>query len=372
MKSILLFFVIIAFLGSVVLWVRHGGGEAYPDLSTAPVLSGDALDEVLSYPEPIGNVAVSRNGRVFFTVHPESRPLGNRLLEYVEGAAVPYPDLTSQLDLFDAVLGIVIDRNDRLWTIDHGNHGLREPRLMAFDLRDGAIVVDHVFDGTIAPAGSFVQDLQVSRDGRTVVIADTSFWRKRPAIIVFDTETRAARRVLENHHALAAEPFVIVSGSRQMSFAGGMLSYRGGVDGMALDDEWLYFGALSGSGLYRIRLSDLRDEAVPASQLAARVERYSDKPLSDGFSADLEGNVYVTDVEHNSVFIVGEDREARTLISSGGLRWPGSLSFGPDGWLYVADSALSDVVFKSKDHIKNSGPYKIFRFRPGTEGTPGH
>ncbi len=372
MKNILLFFVIIAFVGSIVLWMRHGGGEAYPDLSTAPVFAGDALEEVLAYPEPIGNVAVSRNGRVFFTVHPESRPAGNRLLEYVEGAAVPYPDLTSQLDLFDAVLGVVIDRYDRLWTIDHGNHGLRKPRLLAFDLRDGAIVVDHVFDESIAPSGSFLQDLQVSGDGRSVLIADTSFWRKRPALILFDTESRSARRLLEDHHALAAEPFVIVSDGRQMSFAGGMLSYRGGVDGLALDDQWLYFGALSGSGLYRVRLRDLRDDALPASQLASRVERYSDKPLSDGFSIDVDGNVFVTDVEHNSVFIVDKNREARTLINSGVLRWPGSLSFGPDGWLYIADSALSDVVFESKDHIRESGPYRIFRFRPGTEGSPGH
>jgi len=371
MKNILLFFVIITFILSIVLWVRHGGGEPYPDLTTAAVLSGTELEEVLSYPEPVGNVAVSRNGRIFFTVHPEARPEGNRLLEYVEGAAVPYPDLSTQLDLFDAVLGIAIDRLDRLWTIDHGNHGFRKPRLLAFDLRDGSVVVDHTFDETIAPAGSFLQDLQISQDGRTVIIADTSFWRKSPAIVVFDTESRNARRVLENHHSVLAEPFVITSAGRQMSFMGGMLSLRGGVDGIALGPEWLYFGALSGSGLYRVRLSDLRDADLPDKQLAARVERYSDKPLSDGFSLDKAGNVYLTDVEHSSIFVVGRNQVLRTLIRSDELRWPDALSFGPDGMLYVADSALSDVVFQSKDHIKSSGPYRIYRFKPGAEGVPG-
>ncbi len=371
MKNILLFFVVVAFIFSIVLWVRHGGGEPYPDLSTAPVLSSAELEEVLSYPEPIGNVAVSRNSRVFFTVHPEARPEGNRLLEYVEGAAVPYPDLTSQLELFDTVLGVAIDRFDRLWTIDHGNHGLRLPRLLAFDLRDGSIVVDHVFDESIAPKGSFLQDVQISQDGRTVIIADTSFWRKRPALIVFDTESRNARRVLEKHHSVSSEPFVINSEGRQMSFAGGMLSFRGGVDGIALGNEWLYFGALSGSGLYRVRLSDLRDTSLPDKQLAARVERHSDKPLSDGFSVDVEGRVYIADVEHNSVFVVGADQSIRTLIRSENLRWPAALSFGPNGRLYVADSALSEVVFRSKDHIKAHEPYRIYRFEPGAEGVPG-
>jgi hypothetical protein len=53
------------------------------------------------------------------------------------------------------------------------------------------------------------------------------------------------------------------------------------------------------------------------------------------------------------------------------MRWPNSLSFGPEGWLYVADSALSEVVLQSQEHIEDQGPYSIFRFRPGAEGVPG-
>ena len=231
MKSILLFFVAITFVSTVVLWLRHGGGEPYPDLSSAPILNGSELDEVLAYPEPIGNVAVSRNGRVFFTVHPESRPQGNRLLEYVEGAAVPYPGLTSQLDLFDTVLGIAIDRFDRLWTIDHGNHGLRTARIIAFDLRDRSILYDHKLDDSLAPMGSLLQDLQVSADGRTLVIADASTWRKSPAIIVYDVESGTGRRVLENHGSVSAEPYVINSEGRPMSFLGGALFSNDGGSG---------------------------------------------------------------------------------------------------------------------------------------------
>jgi sugar lactone lactonase YvrE len=371
MKNILLFFVIIALLFTVVLWVRHGGGDPYPDISTTPLLSSSELEEVLAYPEPVGNVAISRNGRVFFSVHPESRPSGNRLLEYVEGAAVPFPDLVSQLQLFDTVLGITIDRFDRLWTIDHGNHGLREPRLLAIDLRDGAILRDHPLDKKLAPAGSYLQDLQVTDDGRTIIIADSSIWRKQPAIIVYDVETATARRVLEGHPSVSSESFVIDSNSTQMSYFGGIVSMRGGIDGITLSGDWLYYGALTGSGLYRVRLSDLRNAQLPDSQLAAMIERVSDKPLSDGFSADLEGNIYITDVEHNSIFVVGADGKLTTLIKSDDLRWPDALSFGPDGWLYVADSALSEVVMRPKEHIKNHGPYKVYRFKPGAYGNPG-
>ncbi|MDH5621093.1 MAG: hypothetical protein OEY74_03345, partial [Gammaproteobacteria bacterium] len=80
MKSVLLFLCILVLTAVAVLWVRHGGGDFYSDLTGTPQLRAEALEEVLSYPEPIGNVAVSSTGRVFFTVHPESRPHGNKLL----------------------------------------------------------------------------------------------------------------------------------------------------------------------------------------------------------------------------------------------------------------------------------------------------
>ena len=282
MKNVLLFLLALLFALVITAWVRYGGGELYPDLTSAPLLDADGLEEVLSYPLPIGNVAVSKTGRVFFTVHPEARPKGNRLLEFVDGAAVPFPGQREQQSLFDTVLGVAIDRQDNLWTIDHGNHGMREARLLAFDLDTGKVVHDHRLPTEIAPAGSFLQDLQISTDGRTIIIADASFWRKRPAIIVYDVESATARRVLESHPSVSAEKFVIAHG----------------VD-----------------SVQQLRmLRDLRDAELPAAQLERRVEAYSAKPLSDGLSTDVDGNVYVTDVEHNALFRIGADREPRTLL----------------------------------------------------------
>jgi sugar lactone lactonase YvrE len=371
MKKILLFLFILAVIMAIVAWVRYGGGESFPSIAGTPSIDDGQLEVVLSYPEPIGNVAVSATGRVYFTVHPESRPQGNKLMQFVDGASVPFPDLHAQRRLFDTVLGVVIDRQNRLWTIDHGNHGMRTARLLAFDLESGDLLHDQRFDETIAPAGSYLQDLQVSADGRTVVIADASFWRKSPALIVYDIGTATARRVLEKHASVTAENYVIQNHGNAMTFGGGIVALKGGVDGIALDKEWLYYGAINASGLYRVQLSDLIDADTPNSQLAARVERYADKPISDGLSVDIEGNVYITDIEHGAVFRVADDREPHTLIRSQRVRWADALSFGPDGWLYIADSALYDVVLRPREHIKAQGPYKIFRFQAGVEGTPG-
>ena len=367
MRNFLLVVSVIAVLAAVVLRVRYGGGDPYPDLTAQPLLDDSQLEEVLSYAEPIGNVAVNRNGRVFFTVHPESRPQGNKLLEWVAGAAVPYPSGTVQPHLFDTVLGLVVDDRDWLWTIDHGNHGFGTASLLAFDLASGNVVHDYKFRPETAPAGSLLQDLRVTADGTTVFIADASIWRKKPAIIVYDVATRSARRTLESHDSVSARDYLIRTPNRTMSFLWGLFNLKVGVDGIVLDpnDEWLYFAAVSHNGLFRVRVSDLIDATLPAQQLENGVERFSNKPLSDGLAAAASGEIYITDIEHGAVIAVDRDQTLATVIRSSRIRWADSLSIGPDGWLYLADSALPDVILKSRNHISTQGPYFIFRFDPG-------
>lgn len=367
MKIFLLFLLTIALLTAIVLRVRYGGGEPYPDLSAPPLIGDSQLEEVFNYPEPIGNVAVNREGRIFFTVHPESRPRGNKLLEWVDNAAVPYPSGTVQPHLFDTVLGVVVDKRDWLWTIDHGNHGLGTARLLAFDLSNGNIIHDYKFRPETAPAGSLLQDLRVTADGATVFIADASMWRKNPAIIVYDVATRSARRVLESHVSVSAQNYLVRTPIRDMSFLGGLVVFKAGVDGIALDanDQWLYFAAINQSGLFRVRVRDLTNETLPARQLENRVERFSDKPLSDGILVAASGEVYVTDVEHGAVIAIDQQQTLNTVIRSPRIRWADGLSFGPGGWLYLADSALPEVVLRTRDHVNAQGPYYVFRFHPG-------
>ena len=110
MKKLLLSIFVLILVIITLVWVRYGGGDPYPDFSATPLLAASELEEVLSYAEPVGNVAVNRDGRVFFTVHPESRPPGNKLLEYVAGAAIPYPAKTtgaaSTVPVFENETGI--------------------------------------------------------------------------------------------------------------------------------------------------------------------------------------------------------------------------------------------------------------------------
>jgi sugar lactone lactonase YvrE len=369
-----LFLLILLTIGvALTVRVRYGGGEFYEDLSTTPLLDSTQLETVLTYPEPIGSVAVSDSGRIFFTIHPESRPQGNKLLEWVAGAAVPFPSGTVQPHLFDTVLGITIDRQLRLWSIDHGRQGFGEPRILAFDLRSGDVVHDFKFRSETAPFGSFLQDLSVSADGRFVIISDGSILRKNPGLVVYDVEKKSARRILESHESVVAENIVIRNPIKDLSFLGGMFTLKGGVNGITIDpdDEWLYFAAINNSGLYRLRMEDAIDPLLPAEEVRARVERFSDKPLSDGLSVDRHGNIFITDVEHNAISIINDGRQLTTLVRSSDIRWPAAITFGPQGYLYVADSAFPELVLETKNHIEQQGPYAIFRLDTGHGSKPG-
>lgn len=363
--------VIVAAL-AIVLNLRYGGGEPYPDLSGTATLPEDALEVVVTSPEPIGNLAVSADGRVFYTIHPESRPTGAKLLEWVDGAPKPFPNEAAQ-DLFETPLGIAIDRQNRLWAIDHGNHGTGRARLVAFDLGTGGVVHEHLFDSSVAQLGSFLQDLQIDSTGEHVFIADVSFWRKNAALVVYEVAREKARRVLESDPSVSPQSWLIRNPTKDMTFFGGLVVLKPGVDGIAIsrDDEWIYYGAMAHDTMYRVRVSDLLDESLSHGALAARVQAIGPKPLNDGLSTDRDGNLFITDVEHGAVIRMTPAGELTTLIRSERIRWADALSYGPNGWLYLADSAIPDQMLQSKVHIKANAPYYIFRFKPGTTGFPG-
>lgn len=366
--------------------LRYGGGEpGFPDRTTAPLLNESALEVVADLPTPPGNIAVSVEGRVFISLHPEARPQ-MKIVEIVNGATKPFPNLAFQTGegesrFFRDVLSLRIDRQKRLWTLDNGFHGTHPGRLLAFDIGNGQacpepcrrVVHEFVFPRDIAGLGSHLNDFQVSPDGRFIYIAESSILGKTPALIVYDVTRQKARRLLQEHVSVMPENFIpVVQGVVMKPL--GLFGIRPGVDSIALsrDGEWLYYAAVNASHLYRARTADLRNESLSADALAAKVETYADKTMSDGITTDDAGDVILSDPEHSAVVLLKPDRSLQTLLKTERLRWPDGFSFGPDGWLYVTCSSLHHVIGRPASDIVANAPYQVFRFRPGATGVPGH
>jgi hypothetical protein len=48
------------------------------------------------------------------------------------------------------------------------------------------------------------------------------------------------------------------------------------------------------------------------------------------------------------------------------------VGFGPDGFLYIADSAMPDQMIRTKAHMREAAPYYIFRIKSDIPGIAGH
>ncbi|HEY6564648.1 MAG TPA: L-dopachrome tautomerase-related protein, partial [Pirellulaceae bacterium] len=290
---------------------------------------------------------------------------------------VPYPSEAMQHKNaegphFDTVLSLRIDRQGRLWTLDNAEHGLGQPRILAFDLATNALVHQFDFPATCAGLGSHLNDFQVAPDGKTVYIAEASIFAKTPAIVRYDIDTKRCVRLLEGMPSVLPDPYVpTVQGRTMIVF--GIFAIRPGVDSIVLDTngEWLYHAAVTSTRMWRVKAADLLDDSLRPAELAQRVDAFADKTMSDGLSIDLENNVYLTDPEHSAIVRLRQDRTLETLVKDPKLRWPDGLSFGPDGWLYVTCSALQHVIGRLPSQVRSQAPFKIFRFKPGPMGVPG-
>ncbi|MCB0551093.1 MAG: hypothetical protein KDD19_26215 [Phaeodactylibacter sp.] len=359
---------IILILLSITLYSRYGGGQEYDYVPAEPFLGKEQVYEFFSFEEPIGNVAATpdtANTRVFFTIHPESRPKHNKLCEIVEGKAVPYP--TESQEQYITPLGLFADRQNRLWVIDHGNHGLSGARLLAFNLATNEQVMEYTFSGDVAEKGSFFNDLSVTPDGKFVFIADVSFFGKQPSLVVFDVEQQRARSLLDGHESVSGQGYVPVTPSKKMRFLGGLVDLMPGIDGLDVspDGAYVYYAAMSHSHMYRVPVGLCTDFSKTPEEVAAGVEMVSRKPLSDGIRVGPDGWVYITDIEHQSIDWVDPavGGKPRNLLQDSRIRWADGLSFGGDGYCYLADSAIPDQMLRTKGHMRERAPYYIFRWR---------
>ncbi|MBX7057873.1 MAG: hypothetical protein K1X75_07385 [Leptospirales bacterium] len=355
------------------LRLRYGGGENFPDRSTAARLPASALQLVASLDQPPGNIAVSRSGRIFITFHPEAKPQGMHVAEIVDGKPQAFPDQAAQQELYRFPQGIRVDSKNRLWTIDHGDNGIHGARLAAVDIDSRKVVYRYDFPSNVAGLLSYLQDLAIDPSGRYVYIADVNFFGKSPALIVVDTVANESRRLLENDVSVQPQNYLIRAYNGPMVRLGGLIALRAGVDSIAIHPagDWLYYGPMNHEDLFRIRTADLNNPALSADQLAARVEKAGPKVQSDGITIDNAGNVYLTDMEHRGIAVLGADGKLFTLVTSDAMRWPDGFSFGPDGWLYIADSDIPDIALQSQEHIRAHAPYHLFRIRPGHDGVAG-
>jgi len=361
----------LATLALAILVIGCGADEDKRNPVTAsgkPLVPASAIEVVLELDMPPGNVTVAPDGRVFFTFHPAAKPALHVAEALPDGNFEVFPDIEWQAaredgPYFASPLSLRSDRKGRLWVLDHGDFGSETPSLTAFDIVTREMVHRVEFPKEIANWGSMLNDFWVDDEREIVYIADTSAYDFDPALIVYDIPSKGATRFLEDHPSVKPEDHHMVVQGRYIKVFG--IPLRVAVDSIALsaDGSTLYFGPMTGSRIYRIDTQSLRASGLGKAEVASRVQEHGPKPSTDGIAADSKGNLYLTAIEHDAVWVMRPDGSLQVLAQDLELlSWPDGVHLSPDErWLYVTASELQHVLGADLDDLPTQRPFRILR-----------
>ncbi|MEM9102970.1 MAG: L-dopachrome tautomerase-related protein [Pseudomonadota bacterium] len=309
---------------------------------------------------PPGNLAISRQGRIFMSTH-HFYGAEHKVVEVKKnGKVTPYPTASFSASL-NPVLGIVVDTENVLWMLETASAYQRAGRLIGWDLDKNTLFKIIYLAAPHIPKNSFLNDLAVDRKHEAIFVTDTA-GGSNSALLVVDLETGKVRRVLEGTPFTQPEDIDMVIDKRVIT-AGGKPT-RIGVNPITIDskNEWVYFGAMSGLSLYRATTKDLLNEALSAKALAKKVQRYGDKPISDGIAVDDGGNVYITAITNNAIGMTQPNGQYVELFSNDSLSWPDGFAIGPNHQIYFTVNELHRSPVLNKGKNIGLGRFAIFQF----------
>ena len=347
-------------------------GAAGPVRSQEQPTGGVQLEQVAEFPHQVTGVAVGKDGRIFvnFPRWTEDSPVS--VAEVApDGTVKPYPneewnvwrnarkDELTAADHWVCVQSVVADEQGSLWVLDpaapaQGAVVRGGPKLVRIDLATNSVARTIPFDETVAPQGSYLNDVRFSPDGNHAYITDSG---AMGALVVVDLASGKARRVLDGHPATQPEKGLVVKADgRELRRPDGR-GVEFAADGIALsrDGRHLYWQAIKGRTLYRIATKAL-DAAVLAevADVSGEVEAYGRNGVADGLHIGREsGRLYVTAPEENAVKVrdldAGPNGAPTILVQDDRLRWPDSFAEGPQGSIYVTTSRVQDSAFFRPD-----------------------
>lgn len=332
-----------------------------------------ALEVFAALPEgaEVGNIAITANGRIFCSIH-KFYGSPTRAIEVFPGdrwQIYPNEDWGNEPDAvglseagLNNTLGIQSNGSNILWFLDNPGEDFPTGRLVGWDTEQEALHRVIYLPQPVIPKNPFLNDLAVDSQHNAIYISDTASGADA-AFIVVDLETGWARRVLQGHESVVSEDIDMTIDDRVITLQGEPA--RIALNPITIDpaNEWVYYGAMNGTSLYRIRTRDLLDSSLSDRELASRIERYGDKPISDGITVDSAGNVYVTDITANAIGVTNSRGTYRILYQDDRLlSWPDGLAVGADGYIYGTVNQLHRSPPLNSGRDGAIAPYRVVRF----------
>jgi len=333
--------------------------------------------------QAVGNITFTNNGDLVYSHHPFFAP-ENRvmIMDAKTKKSKPFPNKAwntprdTDDNYLSNVLGIRNDENGIIWMLDMTQRNNVTPKIVGWNTKTDELERIYYLPISSVPKIAQPNDMVVDTKNGYFIIADEGIGNggdgSKAAFIIVNMKTGKTRRILEGTRTTKPENTPTIINGKHLAVNGNDLLV--GNDGITADKdfEYIYYGPLNGTKIYRIKTSDLVNEAYTDADLDTKIETYSKKPNNGGMSIDMDGNLYLTALETQSVAVVSaKDKSVKTIAKHKNMVWPDGVSYNHvDGYMYVSAAQVNNGAVFNNGKDKSSTPFYIFRFKPIVNGVP--
>ena len=258
-----------------------------------------------------------------------------------------------------------VDKQGMLWVIDPAAPGLKFTvpggvKLVKIDPKTSQVVQTILYPESVAPRHSYLNDVRIDLQNNYAYLTDSG----TGALVVTDLKTTKSRQLLAKQPSTLPDKGFITKAQGHALYdpTGKPGAFK--ADGIALsaDNQYLYYRALSGHSLYRIKTAVLRNAALSEAQVEAAVEKLGDAPACDGMEIDSKNNLYLTGFENGEILRRTPDGKIETVVKEARLEWPDTFSWDPDGNnIYFTTSAIHKTPHWNKGVGQPREPFRIYK-----------